>query len=702
MKTLSIVEIDVPDFAGSSPEVLQTYRFAEPTDYFPASIDAIPSIASISYSPSRLSLGENLGERASLTITFKDHRHVMNGESYDAGTFWGKWRGRYGQRLRGRSLRWIHGLLGQTLAEMETRHFIVEATDGPDANGVYSIVAKDVLKLADNDRAQAPVLSSGFLVANIGAGDTAVTLSPSGIGNAEYPASGFVAIGGEEICAFTRSGDVLTLTRGQLGTFAAAHESGDRVQLVLRYSGADPANIINDLLVNYAGISPAFIPLTAWQTETASFLQRLYTATIAEPTSVNKLVSELIEQAALALWWEPLEQRIKLQVLRAIPTNAATFDEGNTLEATLKLKDQPGRRISQVWTYFGQRNPLLPIDEADNFRSVALTADLETETQYGTPSIKKIFSRWIPFGGRQVALRLNDIQLGRFRDPPRKVNLALFRYGAEMPLVGGGYRLKSWAIQNPDGSLTDTPIQITRLNPLSDRYDLEAEEMLFSGEDQVDLTNRVIIIDSGILNVNLREMHDSIYPPPVVGGSPAQNLTCYIEENAIVGSASTGLPAFNVGNWPVGFPITVVLRGRIQGRGGNGGDPEGNGLAGGPALYARFPFSLILDQGAGEIWGGGGGGGGHNDPDRGGGGGAGQLPGLGGPGNDGVGKNGTTEAGGAGVGSNLGSRSGAGGGPGLNGQASIQRSGGAAGRAIDGLSFVSKTGSGDIRGQQIN
>ncbi len=67
---------------------------------------------------------------------------------------------------------------------------------------------------------------------------------------------------------------------------------------------------------------PAISRLTTWQTETASFLSGSTRTVIAEPTSVNKLVSELVEQAALAIWWEPLTQLVKLQVLRAIATNA--------------------------------------------------------------------------------------------------------------------------------------------------------------------------------------------------------------------------------------------------------------------------------------------------------------------------------------------------------------------------------------------
>jgi hypothetical protein len=515
MKSLTYVEIDVPAFADTSPPIAEeTFRFAQPTNYLPADIDAIPSIASVSFTPATISLGQNLGERATLEVSFTDHRHILGGEPFGQGTFWGKWRARYGQKLRGRSIRWIQGLLGQALEEMESRHFVIESTDGPRPDGSYTIIAQDVLKLADGDRAQAPRLSSGSAVGALDTDDTSVTLTPSGIGNAEYPASGYVVLAGKEICAFTRVGDVLTLTRGQLGTAAIAHDAGDRVQLLLRYDGVDPSDIIFDLLTNYAGVPADYIPLDTWHVEIASYLQRVYSADIAEPTDVTKLVSELIEQAALALWWEPLTQQINLQVLRAIPTTAQRITEANTMEGSLSIEDQPDTRISEVWTYYGLRNPCEPVDRSDNYRGAVITADLEAEGDYGGAAIKKIFSRWIGVGGLNVANRMNTIQLGRFRDPPRKFSFELFRYGDLVPVLGGGYRLEAWPIQDMTGAPTNAPIQLTRVNPLEDRYSVEAQEMLFQNLSPEDLANRVITITGDDFNLHLRAIHDQLYPEP--------------------------------------------------------------------------------------------------------------------------------------------------------------------------------------------
>jgi len=114
---------------------LRTLRWAIDTGYLPNSIDAIPSIISVVIDPATISLGEDLGVRATVTVKFRDHRHILDTDSFNSGTYWGKFRATYGVRLRGYPLRVINGVLGQTIAQMEIRNFAIESTDGPTAKG---------------------------------------------------------------------------------------------------------------------------------------------------------------------------------------------------------------------------------------------------------------------------------------------------------------------------------------------------------------------------------------------------------------------------------------------------------------------------------------------------------------------------------------------------------------------------------------
>ena len=153
---------------------------------------------------------------------------------------------------------------------------------------------------------------------------------------------------------------------------------------------------------------------------------------------------------------------------------------------------------------------------------------------------------------------------------------------------------------------------------------------------------------------------------------------------------------------PMAFEITIKVLGRIQGKGGDGGSITGfagqNGFPGGVAFYTRHDIDLEVDEG--EIWGGAGGGAASYafGSGVGGCGGAGELPGLGGTHTSGNAPDGTTEAGGTGT-----SGQADGGNPGLPGANSFSNTGGAAGAAIDGISYVTVTaGPGDRRGGEIN
>jgi hypothetical protein len=584
-KSLTYIEIDIPTFVSESPEAIQTWRFAMPTGYLPADIDAIPLIDSVSFTPARISLGKDLGERASLRISLRDDRHIFNGEPFEQGTFFGKWRGRYGTKLRGRELRLIRGQVGQTIEQMDIYYYVIESTDGPDFNGVYTIEAKDILKFADDDRAQAPALSNGSLAGSIDNAAVSLTLSPVGVGDLEYPASGWACLGGKEVVAFTRSADVLTITRAQFGTVAEGHDSGDRAQLVLRYTGDDAADIIYELLTDYAGVPAEYIDLEDWQEETAAFLAVIYARTITEPTSVRKLVSELIEQAALAVYWDDRAQRLRLAVLREISTDTATFGHERILEGSLKVKEQPGKRISQIWTYYGQRDPTDSAANEDNFRAVLADVDLDRETDYGSAEIRKVQAQWVET--ETAASRLNSIQLSRFRDPPRSFAFEVFRDVAITP--AGGYQLAWWGNQDSTGVEQPALIQITHVRVEPDRVYVEAEEMLASGV--ITLVNVVFLLNTGgVLEWDVPETwNDADNAINVIGGGGKGSNQGSGNQGGKGGGGGAFSRSENVSL--SGSPSTVEYR--VGAGGATGSINGGDSWFGGPS----FGSSLVAAEG---------------------------------------------------------------------------------------------------------
>ena len=707
-------------------------------------IVSIPSIVGVSYTPSRLALGESLGARAVLKVECRDHAFPDTGPAGDKylsdrdydpskqGTFWGKFRARY-PFMRGRSLRWYIARNGQPLDAMEVRSYVIDRIEGPTSDGRVTITAKDPLTLLDDKRAQAPRLNRGTVgnVSGITNSATSLTLAPAGIGNLEYPASGFASIGGREIVSFTRSGDTMTITRGQFNTEAVAHDQDDRVQVCIRYNGVDPGDIIRDLMINYGNIPSSYISQQDWNDETDEFLGRVYTALIAEPTSVVSLINEILEQAALTVWWDELSQQIRLQVLRSVPSSFRYSDDV-MLQGSYSQADQPEKRVSQVWTYFGQVNPLERLDDPKNYRNTALTVNLQSEEDHGVPAIRSIFSRWITQFGRTAAERLNNVILARYRQPPRVFGFSLLRgSGVPAPGLGGGCQLETFYTQNDEGETEQVRAQIVEVNTTDATWGVRAEEITLTAiEETDDPTVKVVPIDTDTTNFNLRTAYLQIYSEAIFGDI----VRCELRSGVVVSALTTSVHAWATGDgWPSGVSLELALEpgAFIVGRGGAGGGANAalplasfanTGSSGGVALKATSPVSI---NNLGIIGGGGGGGGGASTRVD-----AAilTLHASGGGGGAAFGDRGTASAatarsrearnGDVGGVSNGGSggetfriRAGSGGNLGQAGQAgqilisgsfNYTGAGGAAGPAVDGDSLVTWTNLGDVRGARIN
>jgi len=607
-----------------------TVRYSLASGVLDRDVDSIPSLASVDIRPARLSLGESIGVRASVTIQFKDHTspdtgpdgdYYLSSRDYDPierGTYWGKFRARQ-PFTRGQNIRVIYGDDNQSLGQMETRHFIIDSVAGPNSDGTFTIIAKDVLKLADGKQSQAPAISRGFLSADVTPSASSFSLLPSGIGDIDYPASGKGQIGGKEIVTFTRSEDAVTITaRGLDGTTAVEHDEGDRFQLCLEYSGARCTDIIRDLLINFAGVSDSYIPIASWNTEDDTYIARNYTGIIAEPTAVVDLVNELLSQTASTIWWDDEARLLLFQVLRAVSAASSEYTDDIIVAGSFQTKDQPEKRVSQVWTSFGQINPLEPLDDPKNYRASLATVNLPSEDDFGgVPAIRQIFSRWIPAFARDAAERLNNLVLSRYSTPPRLLQFQLQRSESiQKPSLGGGYFLTTWPVQDDTGLAKRFEIQAIQVLSKTATHDILAEEVLFSetvAPEDPDI--RPIPIGTSTNDFNLRDVYDTQFPTP--DSDTVVNVT--IEAGVTIGGSTTDF-AFKTGNWPLGVTLNLVNFGEIIARGGDGGN-GGNvgvpatrvsngtpGSAGGDAIVVQHDINI--DNANGKIYGGGGGGGG--------------------------------------------------------------------------------------------
>lgn len=694
---------DTENFSSAT----KTLRFGlRDCGFLPADINCYPLLDSAKVKNAILKPGESIGERATLTANFFNGRESDAGLdpyvtergyiAFEQGTFWGKFRAR-NTYLEGQAIRIIRGEVGQDLADMDVEHFIIDKMDGPNASGKVTIRASDFMKQLNSEKALAPTPNEGSLDADYAIGATSVTLLPVGIGDAEYPASGRVAIG-KEVLDFTRVSDVLTF--GSPATID--HKVGETAQVTLLYDAVNAAVITDDLIVNYTPLDGSYTDLPAWQDIVDDFLPQLYTREIVKPTPTRTLLNELINQAGLVVYGNTRTQQVSFDVLRPNPETGQTIDKDVILKDSFSQKDQPSKRFSNIVVYYDKRD-VFASDDPQNFLSSALY--IVPDDQYPTPNTLRIYSKWIQFGGLSIAADVAARAAARYRFPPLSLSFEL--PSRVRRAVAQVINITHPAIESATGAQGSLNAIITGVSDDVDKNGFEAEE--YNIDADILAGDRIIQIDYDVNNINLRDLYDSLYSSVDVSTPP---IIFIINTDVVVGSSSSSLHAAESGDWPVGVEPTLRLRSGsfLVGRGGDGVF-NGSGLNGGPALSVTSPINVDNE---GTIGGGGGAGGGTRyipalgvTLDASGGGGAGRIAGVGGGyiSSNGGGKpneSADVDAGGNGFVFTVGSFSGDGGNLGSGGAAgSTGLPGGSPGNAIDGVSNITFDNAGTILGAQV-
>lgn len=623
------VGADCQDPEHFTPATL-TYRFSTAAANLPK-LDLLPCLVSWSVTPTTINPRGGLGVRSSLSVTLADFAHHDRGfdkyvgeRQYDpvqTGSFFGRFRAR-NPYYWGAPVRLIQGFIdadgNYDPADTLTRHFIMTDFAGPDATGSVRITCKDPIKQVDDDRAKFPVVSQGKTAAQLDKSAPSVTLIPDGIGGT-YPASGKVRIE-DEICAFTRSGDALTLTRAQSHTEAEDHDAEALCQVVGIIDPAPADQIVHDLLTA-RGIDPSCIPLGDWQQERADWFQFVYATEVASPTGVNKLVNELGKQAGFFLWWDDVARLIRMQAVRSVPPTAAVLDDDHLVAGSFAASDQEDKRISQSWTYHGMINPVEPLEDPKNYTAVDALIDANL---YHSDKIETTFSRWLTTYATAAARSINQRLLQRFGHTPKKFSFALDLKDSEL-WTGGLAKIESRHLQGPTGRPQRTPIQVLRvLDQGRNTLAYEALEYNVPPPEDDEPSIPTIIIANDAIDLNVRYLYETQIG--AVTDEPVE-VNLVIEDTANV----TGLDG---GGFPDGSMIYLDLYGNLSGSigiAGRGGyalleltglkqkpwfraeaDDGQDGTDGGDAIIMREDWTIrrhgpaLISGGAGGSGGGGG------------------------------------------------------------------------------------------------
>ncbi len=592
-------------------KITKTYRFCEQNADLPVGLSAIPLIKSVTFASQEITPNKGLGVRGSVSISFIDAPWpdteidpYFKERSYDTqnqGTFWGKFKAR-NPYYENRVLRVRRGYIGSTFSwsDFIDSVYIIEQLQGIAKDDSVKIVAKDILKLADDKKALFPKPSNGRLSAAIDAIQTSFSVSPSGIG-AQYEASGKVAISGE-VMAFTRIGDVFTVTRGASNTVAEDHNVEDTVQEVGIFVGEKVHDVIYDLLTSYSGINTSYIDKPAWDAEATAYLAGVWSAEIPEPTGINTLIGELTEQGTCRVWWDELAQLIQFRAIKPLPSGLPVLsDQSHFLTKSIDVKTDTNQRISTVLIYFAQKKPTEKLDELKNYALRVATPNLEaiSSLEYGSNLIKKIFSRWFKTTSQGRANALADALLKTYRDPPQIIEFSLTP--ALQLKVGDLFYAQTRKIQDFTGAIASLPMEVIYAQP-TERDDIKYKAQQVSTAIPTGSIFTLILSDSLYLDLNLYDAFVAEY------GIPESGITVEVEILAgvlITGSTTASYAFTNPNTWPSGVVIKITKNeGVISGRGGKGADAgiytgdnsspilPTNGQNGGLGMLINYPIQI--------------------------------------------------------------------------------------------------------------
>lgn len=588
-------------------EEIQVLRLAVNSQHLPSTeIAAFPNIKSLRTSGQRIIPGENLGKRERGTLILENHpsgdewfdRYILHRLTVDNyvpllnGTFYGRLAARY-PNMKGLTLRIKNGRMvnaADKLAALPVRHYVIDKATYNNRDE-FRIDYIDVLTYLEAGKFLFPPPSEGQLDEDITV-DNGISfdLKPSGIGNAKYPSSGYAAIGGKEVVSYTRVNDVVTLTgRSLLDTEVRAHKEDDTFQIVAHLTG-NSAVIFNDLLEG-TDVPAPYYDFTSWETEVLAYNPRIYEAWIAEPTDINKLISDLMQDAGLQIQSDLENQKIKVRPVRkTIPT--FSLNNSNCDKIVPKIDDS--KLMNAVYTQYGRRNPLLKMDESSNYSGKLIRVDDDPKAALivNIPEIRKRFSRFIQPTGRQSASDISRLMISRYRKPLRGVEVVTSSDTA--PKLGDVGVLNITEFEGLDGRPSTIPVQVVECETDYPDTTLVVEEYGANYLEETD-TPRIISVTIDYLNINLRALHDAEWgPSPIPTG---KEIIFECDGVARFGSVATSLFSVVMGDWPeIADGVTLKIRNaKGYGRGGNGGTvghPVGH--KGGVCFYTRVPVTLEL------------------------------------------------------------------------------------------------------------
>jgi hypothetical protein len=343
------------------------------------------------------------------------------------------------------------------------RNYVITETSGLQEDGSFEIKGSDIIDLVSNEKALIPAPSEGYLITDIGVGLISFSITPAGIGNLKYPASGNASIG-SELVSYTRVNDVITLTgRGLRGTKEATHAADDTFQVALSIRDMRVDDYLETLCIS-ANLPAAYRPkLTKWKPEVDRWAPDVKLNTdVMKPTKAAELIGEL---AVLGVSIYPkLDGSEMLIKMTRPPDNDTIYDiDDDSGIISIKKEKREEDRFSLLVFFFNQSDPSQNLSSKGNYDIVRARVDEDAQSanEYGKSITRETFCRLFNRGGGSIVPVLSKRLLNRYRDPPTLYTIELDWKDSDIGLTDI-IRVTSGLLRDKTGKIVPTLLQVVR------------------------------------------------------------------------------------------------------------------------------------------------------------------------------------------------------------------------------------------------
>jgi len=385
-------------------------------------------------------------------------------------------------------------------------------------------------------------------------------------------------------------------------------------------------------LINFTRVPSVFLDdYTAVIAATSSIT---LTANINKPTSVNILINELIKVGDLTVFYDEENQKIRIKQVADASVEPININEDDhigqdSITFTRDTKNQ-FTRYSVAWG----PNDITKIKDEEFFSIIFQSINLTNELpeNIGEVNEKKIeFFRWLTTSSADVTKGTAIAQrtIDRVNAVPQ---LAEFDLDVESVFDTQGGRLELGSIINLSSSRL---VNVDGSSKAENHQVLMIEDNGKEGPGRYRIKTRLFQdpLEGVTVDFTISENRED-YDLSTEFSPAAGNFIVLIDTGVTIG-ATIAAPAFTTGVQAAGVTFDFIIRGAIEGRGGNGGrggqlnmpnpiDVTGSFVENGdPGIVGNDAFNATVDctinVGSGAIWAGGGGAGGSrssgtNDP----------------------------------------------------------------------------------------